>query len=115
MQHFPIFLDLADRKVVIAGNGAFALAKLRLLLKTEARITLFAAAPEADLEATAAAHAVPLIRRAPEAADLEGAALAYGAHGEAGADARLARLARAAGVPVNVVDNLEGSDFITPP
>ncbi|GAB1377778.1 siroheme synthase CysG [Pararhodobacter aggregans] len=114
MQHFPIFLDLADRKVVIAGSGAFALAKLRLLLKTEARLHLFAEAPEADLEATATAHGVTLIRRAPEAADLTGAALAYGAHGDAEADARLARLARAAGVLVNVVDNLEGSDFITP-
>lgn len=114
MQHFPIFLDLAGRPVVIAGEGAFALAKLRLLLKTEARISLFAPSPEPDLEATAAAHGVPLHRRLPGAADLAGAALAYGAWGEAAADARLARLARAAGVLVNVVDNLEGSDFITP-
>ena len=36
MQHFPIFLDLARRRVVLAGGGAAALAKLRLLLKTEA-------------------------------------------------------------------------------
>lgn len=114
MRHFPIFLDLAGRPVVIAGNGAFALAKLRLLLKTEARLTLHAAAPEPDLEATAAAHGVPLVRREPTAADLAGAALAYGAHAEAAADARLARNARAAGVLVNVVDNLDGSDFITP-
>ncbi|MFN4100576.1 MAG: siroheme synthase CysG [Pararhodobacter sp.] len=114
MQHFPIFLDLADRPVIIAGNGAFALAKLRLLLKTTARITLFAPSPEADLLETAAAHAVPVIRSAVESADLTGAALAYGAHGTADDDARLARLARAQGVLVNVVDNLEGSDFITP-
>ncbi|MCB1390029.1 MAG: uroporphyrinogen-III C-methyltransferase [Rhodobacteraceae bacterium] len=114
MQHFPIFLALAGRPVVIAGNGAFALAKLRLLLKTEARLTVVADAPDAELQATAAAHAVPLIRRTPVADDLRGAALAYGAHGEAEADARLARLARAAGVPVNIVDNLDASDFITP-
>ena len=114
MRHLPIFLDLAGRSVVIAGNGAFALAKLRLLLKTDARLSLYAAEPEPDLEATAAAHGVPLIRREPTAADLAGAALAYGAHGEAAADARLARNARAAGVLVNVVDNLDGSDFITP-
>lgn len=112
MRHFPIFLDLADRLVVIAGNGPMALAKLRLLQKTEARIALFAPAPEPDLEA--AARGVALIRREARLDDLRGAALAYAAHGEAGADARLAALARAAGVPLNVVDNLEGSDFITP-
>ncbi|MCW1930729.1 siroheme synthase CysG [Pararhodobacter zhoushanensis] len=114
MQHFPIFLDLADRPVVIAGNGAFALAKMRLLSKTQARLALYAPVPEADLESAAAELAVPLHRRSVEAADLSGAALAYAAHGEAAADARLAGLARAAGVIVNVVDNLEASDFITP-
>ena len=114
MQHFPIFLDLADRPVVIAGNGAFALAKLKLLLKTTARLTVFAPEPEADLLETVTSHGVTLQRRVAEADDLKGAALAYAAHGEAEADARFARLARAAGVTLNVVDNLEASDFITP-
>ena len=36
MRHFPIYLDLKGRKVVVSGAGAFALPKLRLLLKTEA-------------------------------------------------------------------------------
>ncbi|MCA2013210.1 siroheme synthase CysG [Cereibacter sphaeroides] len=114
MQHFPIFLDLADRRVVIAGNGEVALAKLRLLLKTVARITVFATEPEADLLDTIAAHGVTLERREAVAEDLTGAALAYAAHGEAEADARFARAARAAGVLLNAVDNLEASDFITP-
>lgn len=114
MQHFPIFLDLAGRRVVLAGNGEVALAKLRLLAKTVARIDLFAPEAEPALAAAAAALGAVLHRRAVEPADLAGAALAYGAQDEAAADARLARLARAAGVPVNIVDNLEASDFITP-
>ena len=114
MQHFPIFLDLQDRAVAIAGCGEFAVAKLRLLLKTQARITVYAAEPEADLLAVINAHAVSLIRRPATADDLHGAALAYAAHGEAEADAQFAARARSVGVLVNVVDNLEASAFITP-
>lgn len=114
MQHFPIFLDLANRPVAIAGNGPFALAKLRLLLKTEARLHLFAAAPEADLLALARLRGVTIHDRPAEAGDLVGTVLAYAAHGDDDADARFAALARAAGALVNVVDNLEASAFITP-
>ncbi|MCB1409986.1 MAG: uroporphyrinogen-III C-methyltransferase [Rhodobacteraceae bacterium] len=114
MQHFPIYLDLADARVAIAGNGAFALAKLRLLARTPARITLFAPAPEADLESAAADFNVALVRHEAGAAHLAQVRLAYAAHGDAVADARFARLARAAGALVNVVDNLEASDYITP-
>lgn len=114
MQHFPIFLDLADRTVVIAGNGAFALAKLRLLVKTDARLTLFATDPDPDLHALAMAHGVTIHPRTATLDDLTGAALAYAAHGQADQDAAFAKLARKAGVLVNVVDNLEASQFITP-
>ncbi|MCL4675153.1 MAG: uroporphyrinogen-III C-methyltransferase, partial [Pararhodobacter sp.] len=87
MQHFPIFVDLAQRPVAIAGNGGFALAKLRLLLKTEARLHLFAAAPEADLLALARARGVTLHDRPAESGDLRGVLLAYAAHGDQDADA----------------------------
>lgn len=114
MQHFPIFLDLAGRRVVLAGNGEVALAKLRLLAKTIARIDLFAPEAEPALTAAATDLGAVLHPRWPEPADLTGAALAYAAADDAALDARLARLAHAAGVLVNVVDNLEASDFITP-
>ena len=51
MKHFPIFLNLEGRRVVLSGGGGAATAKLRLLLKTEARLTVFAADPEPELEA----------------------------------------------------------------
>ena len=37
MRHYPVFLDLRDRRVVVSGAGEVAVAKLRLLMKTEAR------------------------------------------------------------------------------
>ena len=38
MDAFPIFLDLAGRTVLVFGGGAEATAKLRVLLKTTARV-----------------------------------------------------------------------------
>ena len=114
MQHFPIFLDLADKRVIVAGNGEFALAKLRLLSRTPARLEVFAPAPSEALADWLADHRLTATPRAPEAADLAGAALVYAAHGEAAEDGRLRTMAAKAGVLINVVDDLQSSDFITP-
>ncbi len=114
MQHFPIFLNVANRRIVVAGGGDAALAKLRLLLKTEAAIAVYAPDAAPEIHRWAAAGVLTLTSRDIIAADLTGAALFYGANEDAIEDARGAALAHAAGVLVNIVDNLHDSDFITP-
>lgn len=114
MRHYPVFLDLRDRRVVVAGAGETAVAKLRLLLKTEARIAVYGADPADEVRAWAARGALALFERDLAAADAAGAALVYAAAADAARDARTAAIGRAAGVLVNVVDDLDGSDFITP-
>ena len=37
MKHFPIFLAVAGKRIVVSGGGEAAIAKLRLLMKTEAQ------------------------------------------------------------------------------
>jgi uroporphyrin-III C-methyltransferase/precorrin-2 dehydrogenase/sirohydrochlorin ferrochelatase len=44
MKYFPLFADLDDADVVVAGGGEQAAQKVRLLLKTPARITVIAEA-----------------------------------------------------------------------
>lgn len=112
MQHFPIFLDMARAHVVIGGGGEMALAKLRLLLKTDAKITL--CAPDIAPEIRAFSPRVTLVNRPVLGCDLGGARLVYAATGNAAEDARIARLGNASGALVNIVDNLQESDFITP-
>ncbi|MCB1341918.1 MAG: uroporphyrinogen-III C-methyltransferase [Pseudooceanicola sp.] len=114
MEHFPIFVSLAKARVLVSGGGEPALAKLRLLLKTPAAITVFAEGAAPEIAGWAAAGKLSLESRRPEAADFNGVTLAYAAEEDAGEAARTAALARAAGVMVNVVDNLEASAFITP-
>lgn len=114
MKHFPIFIALDGRRVVLSGGGAAALAKLRLLMKTEAHLTVFALVPAPEIEAWAAEGRLTLARRAPRPGDIAGAALVYAADEDACADAATAALARAEGALVNIVDNLEDSAFLTP-
>ena len=113
MNHFPVFLALEGRLVVICGDGAMARARLRLLARTSARLTIFAPEPEPELVTEAADAGARLERRAVQAGDLAGAVLAYAANGDK-RDEAIAAMAREAGVPVNAIDNLPASDFITP-
>lgn len=114
MQHFPIFLRLSGKRIVVSGAGLAAAAKVRLLLKTEARLFVFGPAPRAEIRSWHCEGVLRHIGRPVADADLEGAALLYCASGEPAEDARAAALARRRKVPVNVVDDLDGSDFITP-
>ena len=114
MQHFPIFLAMNGQRIVVSGGGDAALAKLRLLMKTTARIDVFATDPVQDIIALADSGALNLYRRDLEAEDLSGAALFYAADEDDARDAETAALAKAAGVLSNTVDNLDASQFITP-
>lgn len=114
MQHFPIFLSVVGRRIVLSGGGEAAMAKLRLLLKTEARIAVYADAPHADIEKLDAEGKIILTRRALRHGDVLCAALFYAANEDDAEDARVAAIARAEGALVNIVDNLEDSAFITP-
>jgi precorrin-2 dehydrogenase/sirohydrochlorin ferrochelatase len=96
MQAFPAFFPLAGRRVVIAGEGEGAEAKARLLAGSPATVERV---------------------RGPDALSADayaGAALAFVASPDAGFCAAASEAARGAGVPTNVVDHPELSDFHTP-
>jgi len=114
MDHFPIFLATTGRRIVLSGGGDAALAKLRLLMKTTAQISVFADAPAAEISQWAAAGKLTLIPRALTAGDISGAALFYAANEDDSEDKRTAAIAQAEGALVNIVDNLADSAFITP-
>ncbi|WP_227285401.1 siroheme synthase CysG [Boseongicola sp. H5] len=114
MQHFPIFLAVAGRRIVVSGGGEAALAKLRLLMKTEARLSVFAPDPAPEIDAWAADGRLTVIRRPLGPGDALCAALFYAANDDAAEDARVTALAQADGALTNWVDNLERSQFITP-
>lgn len=114
MNHFPIFLNTAGRRIVLSGGGDAALAKLRLLMKTTAHLTVFAPDPAPEIIDWSNAGKLTLIARAMEPGDALCAALFYAADEDATEDKRTAAIAHADGALVNIVDNLADSQFITP-
>ena len=114
MDHFPIYLSTKGQRIVLSGGGEAALAKLRLLLKTEAKISVFAPTPVPEIAAWADAGRLTLHTRALRHGDVLCAKLFYAADEDETEDARTAAIARAEGALVNIVDNLHDSAFITP-
>jgi uroporphyrin-III C-methyltransferase/precorrin-2 dehydrogenase/sirohydrochlorin ferrochelatase len=114
MQHFPIFVAMQDARVVLSGGDSAALAKLRLLMKTPARIDVYAQTPLDEIVTWAEEGRLNLYRRALRAADLTGARLVYAADEDAERDGATLALAQEARVLANIVDDLVRSEFITP-
>lgn len=114
MRHFPIFLDLQDQNVIVIGGGEIAMAKLRVLMKTEARLSVFSDNPDPLINAWSEDGLLTLNNRAAKAADFENVKLVYIAGDDVETGEQAAILGRAAGALVNIVDNLNASDFITP-
>ena len=114
MRHYPIFLDTKARRIVVSGAGEEAAAKLRLIVRTEASISVFGTEPCETVRAMADAGRIALFERALAAGDADGAALLYCANDDEDEDRRVAAIGRQAGALVNVVDDLDHSQFITP-
>lgn len=115
MRFLPVFLDLQTGPVLLVGGGDLVRAKLRLLAAAGARIRWFATDGDYDLGGLDAASSDRIERMTgdPLTADLSGviAVLCAGA-GDVGV--AMAARAKAAGLPVNVMDDLAHSTFIFP-
>jgi uroporphyrin-III C-methyltransferase/precorrin-2 dehydrogenase/sirohydrochlorin ferrochelatase len=113
MRYFPMFLDMRERRVVVVGGGEEALRKVRLLLKSEAIVTLVADKLHPELDGLVSHGAVAWLGIAFEDVMLDGAALVFVAADEA-LEQTVSTAARARGIPVNVVDRADLSTAITP-
>lgn len=114
MKTFPMFLTMADRDVVIVGGGEQAAQKCRLILKTQARITVLAPDLDPELADLHAAGRINWKTGAITADHFAGTALVFVATGCPGLDASLHAVAKAGGATVNVVDQPDLCDAITP-
>ena len=115
MRFLPIFLDVQRGVVLLAGAGDPARAKLRLLVSAGARVRWYAVGGKHDLSGLRAEEAsrVELAAGDPLIAELSGVvAIVCAGAGDIG-PAMSAR-ANAAGLPVNVMDDLDHSTFIFP-
>ena len=97
MRYFPLFADLDHADVLVVGGGEQAAQKVRLLRKTQARISVVAEAVTAELAGLERQGALAIVRRAFAPADLDGKRLAYAATGDRALDAQVSRAAQERG------------------
>ncbi len=114
MDHFPIYMKTDGARIVLSGGGDAAIAKLRLLVKTQAQLDVFATAPSDAIRDLAQSGKISLHSRDLRFTDIAGASLVYAADEDNARDQDIRAMAQAQSVPVNIVDNLQDSDFITP-
>ena len=114
MRHFPVFLNVQNKRILVTGAGECAIAKLRLLLKTEATVVVYATDVDAQVESWAKAGLLEIIRREIQQGDFYNTAMIYAAEDDEELDAVTASKAKKANVLFNIVDNLQESEFITP-
>jgi precorrin-2 dehydrogenase / sirohydrochlorin ferrochelatase len=110
LKHYPIFLSLKDRSVLVVGAGKVALRKARGLLEAGARVTVIA--PEWDEEFESLP--VRLVQRRFRATDLSGHVLVFAATNDRLTNHRIGIAAKGKGVFANIADSSEECDFVVP-
>ncbi len=114
LARLPVFLALDGKRAVLAGGSAAAAWKAELLSAAGARVDAYAGEVSDELRQLADAApggAIVLHSRCWTADDLAGAAIAVGDCEDDADAAAFAAAARAAGVPVNVIDKPAFCDF----
>jgi siroheme synthase-like protein len=110
LPHYPIFLNLKDRPVLVVGAGRVALRKTRGLLEAGARITVVA--PESEPEF--GELPVAMVRRSFRASDLADIVLVFAATSDRLTNHRIAIAAKGKGIFANIADSAEECDFVVP-
>jgi siroheme synthase-like protein len=110
LKHYPVFLDLKDRPVLVVGAGKVALRKTRGLMEAGARITVVAPEWEPEFEDLP----VRLVRRGFRASDMANALLVFAATDDRLTNHRIAIAAKGKGVFANIADSVEECGFLVP-
>ena len=111
MAFFPFFIDIADRKILIAGGGNVALRKAQKLLQYGADITVTAPEICAELERL---DGVTLIRRGFTDSDADGVFAVIAATDDRALNSHIYELCTRCNILVNTVDDPENCGFYFP-
>lgn len=114
MRFLPIFMRLTDRPCLVVGGGKIAARKVKLLLRSGARITLVAPELCGELETLVSEKKVEYFGRAYQQSDMDEKILVIAATSDQHINEEVSRLAGEHRIPVNVVDQPALCSFIMP-
>ncbi|HET6813251.1 MAG TPA: bifunctional precorrin-2 dehydrogenase/sirohydrochlorin ferrochelatase [Actinomycetota bacterium] len=112
---YPVLLELAGRRAVVIGEFAVEAGKVEGLLAAGAEVTVVAEGPQVALDRLEGDPRVVVHRRGDGGpGDLAGAVVCVASAAEPAVRDAIAGDARAAGVLVNVMDDVPNCDFAAP-
>jgi uroporphyrin-III C-methyltransferase/precorrin-2 dehydrogenase/sirohydrochlorin ferrochelatase len=114
MRYLPLFRNVCDRPCLVVGGGPVAQRKVQMLLRAKAAVTVIAPDATDRIRGWGKSGRITWKDRCFDRGDVTNRLLVISATGDATVDKAVSSAARAARVPVGVVDAPDLSDFITP-
>lgn len=109
--YLPVLLDVTEKNILLIGAGKACAEKLRTLSQLQKSVTVIARDFSPEFEGKSWLN---LKKKDYEVADLTGFDVAYIGVNNRQLENRITEDAKKLGMIVNIVDRVEGSDFISP-
>ncbi len=114
MDYLPLFFNLQQQPCLLVGGGAIALRKARLLTKAGAKVHVVTLELCDELKQLLAEHDGTFSLKAYDQSDLGSCQIVIAATDQSALNQQISDEAKAARIPVNVVDNPQLCTFIMP-
>lgn len=111
---YPVFLNIKDKKCVIVGGGKVSYRKIKVILNCGANIIVISPEFNKKILRIAKDESIKLVNRPYRKSDINGACLVIAATGDKELNKRISEDSKKVRALVNVVDDIERSDFISP-
>ena len=112
--YFPMFIDLTDRKIFVAGGGRIARRRIEALVKFGADIHVAAPQVCPEIALLAEEGKIKILLREYRPSDLDGMGFAVAATDDREVNRAVYAECRKRGIPVNVADDKTLCDFYFP-
>lgn len=112
--YFPMFIDLTDRKIFVAGGGRIARRRIEALVKFGADIHVAAPQVCPEIALLAEEGKIKILLREYRPSDLDGMEFAIAATDDREVNRAVYAECRKRGIPVNVADDKTLCDFYFP-
>ena len=112
--YFPMFVDLTDKKVVIAGAGTIAKRRIRSMIEFTDHLYVIAPEVNKELKEMEEAGKLTILRKTYEREDLYDASLVIAATNDHKINQDIYAACKCLGIPVNVCQDRDRCDFYFP-
>lgn len=112
--YFPMFVDLSDKKVVVAGAGTIAKRRIRTLIDFTDHLVVIAPEVNKELKDLEAEGKLTILRKNYEREDIYDAALVIAATNDKKVNQDIYSACKCLGILVNVCNDKNKCDFYFP-